>query len=129
MTHRLTLVPLAGSFAICRLEPDSAIPAWAVGPFVSVTRTAEELVRSCVPTMGCHRACGANADGGRGGLQVRSTSIPRPGVLASVTGSLAEAGIGLFAVSTFDTDYLLVQSENADRAVEILRRAGHAVGE
>jgi uncharacterized protein len=51
------------------------------------------------------------------------------GVLASVTRPLAEAGIGLFAVSTFDTDYLLVKAENVARAAELLRRAGHTVGE
>ena len=128
MTHRLTLVPLAGTFAICRLEPNSAIPAWAVGAFVSVTRTAEELSVVCaddgVPQgVRCERGWRAWRLAGTFDLNSET------GVLASVTGPLAEAGIGLFAVSTFDTDYLLVQSEKANRAVEILRRAGHAVRE
>ena len=49
------------------------------------------------------------------------------GVLASLTGPLAGAGIGLFALSTFDTDYLLVKEEDLDRAIEALRVFGHVV--
>jgi hypothetical protein len=49
------------------------------------------------------------------------------GVLASIVGPLAAAGIGVFAVSTFDTDYLLVKEKDGARAVEALRRAGHII--
>ena len=49
------------------------------------------------------------------------------GILASLASPLAQAGISIFALSTFDTDYLLVKSGALDRAVEVLRRAGHAV--
>jgi hypothetical protein len=50
------------------------------------------------------------------------------GALASLLVPLAAAGVNVFVVSTFDTDYLLVKEEKLDRAVETLRRAGHAVG-
>ncbi len=128
MAHRLTLVPLAGTFAVCRLDADSPAPAWAAGEFVSVTRTAEELSVVCadegVPDgVRCERGWRAWRLAGTFDL---NTAV---GVLASVTGPLAEAGVGLFAVSTFDTDYLLVKAENAARAAEALRRAGHTVGE
>ena len=51
------------------------------------------------------------------------------GVLAALTLPLAQAGISLFAVSTFDTDYVLIKSENFSRAVHVLQAAGHAVKE
>jgi hypothetical protein len=127
MTHRLTLLPLDGAFAVCRLEPCAPVPAWTAGEFVSVTRTAEELSVVCpegvVPEgVRCERGWRAWRIAGTFDL---NSAV---GVLASVTAPLAEAGVGLFAVSTFDTDYLLVKAENADRAAEALRRAGHTVG-
>jgi hypothetical protein len=128
MSHRLTLVPLAGTFAICRLDPSSPAPAWATGEFVSVTRTAEELSVVCaddgVPSdVRCERGWRAWRLAGTFDL---NTAV---GVLAAVTGPLAEAGIGLFAISTYDTDYLLVKADNATRGAEALRRHGHTVGE
>jgi hypothetical protein len=50
------------------------------------------------------------------------------GVLASLLDPLAKAGVNVFVVSTFDTDYLLVKEEKVERVMETLRRAGHAVG-
>jgi hypothetical protein len=49
------------------------------------------------------------------------------GVLASLTVSLAEAGISLFAISTFDTDYLLVREKDLTNALDALKRQGHAI--
>jgi hypothetical protein len=49
------------------------------------------------------------------------------GVLAALAGALAEAGVSLFAVSTYDTDYLLVRQKDLDRAAAALRAAGHTV--
>ena len=49
------------------------------------------------------------------------------GVIASLTTPLAEAGISVFAISTFDTDYLLVKAEDLERAVDVLRRRGHTI--
>jgi hypothetical protein len=51
------------------------------------------------------------------------------GVLASLTAPLAEAGITFFAISTFDTDYLLVKAADFDAAVDALRRADHTVSQ
>jgi hypothetical protein len=50
------------------------------------------------------------------------------GVLASLTAPLAEAGISIFALSTFDSDYVLVKEEDLERAVEAIRQHGHRVG-
>jgi hypothetical protein len=74
----------------------------------------------------CRRASSANVAGA--GLRVVGT-IPFSvvGVLASLTTPLAEAGISVFAVWTFDTDYLLVKEQDLARAADVLRRQGHAI--
>src|SRR4051794_36689059 len=98
--HRLTLLAVPGRFAVCRLPAEAAFPAWATGPFVALTRTAEELSVVCaeeaVPT-------GVRAEAGWRCLRVAGTQpFTAVGVLASLTGPLAAARVSLFAVSTFD---------------------------
>ena len=124
--HQLTLVVVEDTFAICRLGSDASIPGWAtVGQFVSITRTAEELSVVCrqdvVPEgIACERGWRC--------LRVAGTMpFSVVGVLASLTAPLAEAGICVFAVSTFDTDYLLVKADDFESAVDALRRQGHAL--
>jgi hypothetical protein len=122
----LRLVPLEGTFAVCRLAPDAPVPAWAVGgPFVSVTRTGEELSvvcrREAVPD-------GVRCERGWRSLRVAGQlDFSLVGGLSSLLGPLADAGVSVFVVSTFDTDYLLVKASDFERAVDVLRRAGHAV--
>ncbi|MGH3762814.1 ACT domain-containing protein [Actinophytocola sp.] len=50
------------------------------------------------------------------------------GIMAALAGELAAAGVSLFAVSTYDTDHVLVQADDLERAVRALREAGHEVG-
>jgi len=54
-------------------------------------------------------------------------SFSAVGVLASIAQPLAEAGVSIFVISTFDTDYLLVQAATLNRSVRALRDAGHSV--
>ena len=114
----LRLELLRGKFAIVKLEADAQIPAWAAGgEFLSITRTREEL--SIV-----HEA----PDGEWRSLKVEGPlDFSLVGVLASIADPLARAGVSIFAVSTFDTDYILVKAADLDRAVAALRRAGHAI--
>jgi hypothetical protein len=124
--HHLTLDLLEGTFAVCRLPADSPIPAWSAGgPFVSISRTDDELSLVCregaVPE-------GVRCERGWRCLRVAGTpDLSLVGVLASLLGPLAAAGITVFVVSTFDTDYLLVKEPALQRAAEVLRGAGHAV--
>jgi hypothetical protein len=109
-----------------KLDRNAAIPSWAAnGELFSVTRTMDELSVVCpesnVPDefttergWRCFRVAG----------QIAFSVV---GVLASLTEPLAEAGIGLFVISTFDTDYLLVKGMDLDRAMEALRRYGHSI--
>jgi hypothetical protein len=122
--HQMTLLP--DPFAICRLGSDAAIPAWATTrAFFSITRTAEELsivcLQSVVPAgVQCERNWRCFQLAG----PIPFTTV---GVLASLVQPLAEAGISVFAVSTFDTDYLLVKSADLAPAIEALRQKGHSI--
>jgi hypothetical protein len=129
MTARpLTLLLVQGRFAVCRLGGDAALPAWpASGNFFSITRTPDELSVVCaeesVPP-------GVKCDRGWRCLRVGGTiEFSVVGVLAALAGPLAQAGVSLFAVSTFDTDYLLVKDGALPAALDALRRAGHSVQE
>ena len=122
--HRLTLLVLPGSFAICRLAPSVPVPAWAEsGDFFSVTRSADELSIVCqeegVPE-------GTQCDKGWRCLRVAGTfEFSVVGILASLVAPLAEAGISVFTISTFDTDYLLVK--DLELATGVLESAGHEI--
>jgi len=124
----LELTVLGDVFAICRLAPDASIPAWGTsGPFVSVTRTPDELSLVClqdaVPQgVRCERAwCCLRVQG--------PLDFSLVGVLAALVSPLAEAGLSVFAVSTFDTDYLLVREREMQQAIEALRERGHRIRE
>ncbi|OAI40482.1 amino acid-binding protein [Planctomycetaceae bacterium SCGC AG-212-D15] len=120
-----TLCVLDGIFSICRLDPNAPLPSWASGSFLSITRSPDELSIVCpaavVPDgVGCERGWRC--------LKVQGPfDFSVVGVVASIIGPLAEAGVSVFVVSTFDTDYLLVKQERLERAVEVLRKAGHTV--
>ena len=126
MTNPLqfTLVALPETFAVCRLSQSSAVPSWAMaGDFFSVTRTADELSIVCrqdsVPDY-------VRSEKGWRCLRIAG-AIPFSvaGVVATLTAPLAAAGISVFVVSTFDTDYLLTKEKDWAKALDMLRRQGH----
>jgi hypothetical protein len=125
-TRYLELILLPERFAISRLAADSPIPAWGTqGPFYSVTRTGDEL---SIVTELSRVPVGVQSQPGWRVLKVHGPFVlSEIGVLAALAAPLAEARIGLFAVSTFDTDYLLLASETLPAAIAALERAGHAV--
>jgi hypothetical protein len=124
----LKLIALPESFAVCKMPPSVSLPAWAMaGPFSSVTRSSTELSIVCreqdVPL-------DVNAERGFRCLQLAGQiEFSLVGILASLLDPLARAGIAVFVVSTFDTDYLLVKAASLDRAVLALHEAGHEVQE
>jgi uncharacterized protein len=126
MSHQLTITVHPERYAICRLEPGAALPAWAVGTsFLCVTRTALELSVVCEDA---RVPASAHAERDRRLLQIEGTlAFTLTGVLASVAQPLAKAEISIFAVSTYDTDYLLVSDKDLHRAAQVLDAAGHSV--
>jgi hypothetical protein len=121
---KLRLAVLEGPLAICRLEPDQGIPEWATrGDWFSVTRTGDELSVVCPSSQvpgGIRSSMGWRAI-----RVVGSMDLGEIGVLARLATCLAACGVSLFAVSTFDTDYLLVGEDRLAEAIEALTNSGH----
>jgi len=112
-------------FGICRLPADSALPPWAEKPsgFSAVTRTRDEL--SVVTELENIPPEHTNRDRWTCFKLQGPFAFSEVGILASFVQPLAAAEIPIFAVSTFDTDYILVRQENTDAALQVLREAGH----
>ncbi|MEP7286733.1 MAG: ACT domain-containing protein [Chloroflexota bacterium] len=122
----LTLSILPETFAVCRLAKDTVVPEWASsGELVSITRTRDELSIIC-PNANVPKGIQAETNW-------RCFKIAGPidfaliGILAALVTPLAHAGISIFAISTYDTDYLMVRSESLDHAIHVLKLAGHQV--
>jgi hypothetical protein len=123
---KFSLVP--GTYAICRLPAKAAIPPWAAKGFVSVTRTAEELSIVCEERRLPEDVFGIEFQVERGWILLKLAGpfpLDEIGVLEAVARPLAEAAISLFALSTYDTDYVLVKRTQAKQAIAALTLAGH----
>ncbi|MDP9312816.1 MAG: ACT domain-containing protein [Chloroflexota bacterium] len=122
----LSLAILPQRFAICRLEPQAPVPPWCwTDGLCAVTRTQHELSIVCLEV-----AVPAAVQSERGwrALQVDGPlDFGLTGVLAALAVPLAQAHISIFALSTFDTDYVLVRETQLERAVRALREAGHTL--
>ncbi len=122
----MDLLLLPARLAVCRLQPEDEIPVWAgSSPFTSITRTAEELSIVCpeerVPQ-------GVRSEPGWRIFQVKGPlDFSLTGVLDSLAQPLADADVPIFVISTFDTDYVMVQAPFVERAVAILSIEGHRV--
>jgi len=107
-----------------RLAPDSSIPDWAMrGEFTSITRTADELSIVCPA-----ESVPKDVDPDPRWICLKLEGpfpFSKTGILLSFIKPLSNNGIPIFAISTYDTDYVLVQDEFADRAIKTLRAAGH----
>ena len=115
---------LQDRFAICRLDPGPAVPDWAMtGTFFSVTRTADELSIIC-PETSVPEA--VKAERGFHCVQLEGPfDFQSIGILESFLAPLAQAGVPVFAVSTYDTDCILIQAKHWERALSALSQAGH----
>jgi len=121
---QLTILPQ--QLAVCRLPPQAPIPAWATdGPLWSLARTPDELSLVCAEAQ---VPPGVTAERGWQALVVAGPlDFALTGILHAITGPLAAAAISLFALSTYDTDYVLIRATDLERAVAALRTAGHTV--
>lgn len=124
--HRITLEQAQGEYAVSRLDAAAPIPAWADGDgFVSISRSAHELSIVCaaarVPpgtvsesAWSCWRFVGPFAFG-------------TTGIVLSVVRPLSLGGLGVFVVSTYDGDHLLLKTQDLPAAVRLLNDAGHVL--
>jgi uncharacterized protein len=124
--HQLTLQLLPREIAVCRLAADAPVPQWATrGPMLSITRTADELSIVCESK---YAPSSVRAEKGWRCLKLEGPfPFAMTGVLASVLGPLAEAKVSIFAISTYDTDYVMVKEKAVARAIKALRTEGHEV--
>jgi hypothetical protein len=119
----LSLRILEDRYAVCRLAPDGAVPdGLESAELLSVTRTPTELSIVCRETLDLP----GRVERGWRCLAVDGVlEFDQVGILASLALPLAQAGISIFVVSTYDTDYLLVKQDRLESALEALRTAGH----
>lgn len=124
--NKLIMRVLKGDFAVCRLDNTEMIPDWSKNSeFFSITKTSEELSIVCsqdnIPKdIKCEK-------------DWRVIKIEGPldfsliGILASISTTLARSGISIFAISTYDTDYILVKRKDIDNTINALLSEGHKI--
>lgn len=127
--RRLVLDLQPGEYTVARLEPADEVPAavWqARDGLVSITRTSRELSVVCPTEL--WPDTGAPHEGGWRLLSVRGPlEFTLTGIIAALSSELAGAGVGLFSLSTYDTDHLLVKDAELARAIDALEVSGHDV--
>lgn len=112
---------LDGEFSICKVAGYSL--ADLEQPWIFTGCTDEEKSLVC-PTNRVPANAAARDDGWRA-FRIRGVlDFSLIGILAEISAILAENGIGIFAVSTYNTDYILTKKENFDRALEALSKSG-----
>jgi hypothetical protein len=123
---KLILSTIQDRFAICQLGSQAPIPGWVYDcDFFSITRTHEELSIICPETN-----IPENITSIRGWCVFKiegQFDFNEIGVLNSITTPLAKAQLSLLTISTFDTDYILIQESHYDQARLILKSAGHQI--
>ena len=127
MTQRqLRISLLKDKYGICSLPNTAPIPEWALKQsLVSITRTKKELTIVCpqdvIPSQcksdlnwRCFRLDG-------------TFDLNQIGVISSISAPLAQNGISIYVISTYDTDYFLVQQENLEQTISALSNSGHSI--
>jgi hypothetical protein len=126
MAYKLRLRKISQKFAVCRLAPDAPLPSWAIsGDIWSVTRTPIELSVVC-----SQNSLPQNLAAERNwvALQVVDPiSFGMVGVLSSLTVPLADAGVSIFVLSTYETDFVFVRDESLEKACRVLTQVGHEI--
>lgn len=126
MIPDLSLTLLVGRLAVCRLPAAAQIPDWAhSGELSAIVRTRDELSIVCeqhfVPEQ-------TKVERNWRAFKVHGPlEFSQVGVLAALAQPLAQAGVSIFAISTFDTDYILVKEHSIDQAVHVFRQSGFTV--
>lgn len=119
LNHTLTLQLTEQELAVCRLPAATSFPDWiGKSGFVSITRTQDELSIVCE-----QEAVPENVISNRNWRMIKikgPLEFSMTGILYSLVKPLSNAGIAVFAISTYDTDYILVKAESFEAATGIL---------
>lgn len=122
--HKLKMKLLKGSFGICRLDSNSSIPNWIdYEKFLSITKTDDELSIVC------------SEDGIPNNIKCEKNwnviKVEGPldfsliGILSSISTILSKENISIFAISTYDTDYILVKNKDLQKSIDALSKQGY----
>ncbi len=118
----MNLKVLDADLSVCKISFPEEIPFG--DPYVFVGKTDEELSLVC-GTQSVPKTCTVREDGWKAFRVVGSMEFSLVGILSKITSVLAENQISVFAVSTFNTDYILVKAEQLDRTVQALESSGY----
>ncbi len=124
--YKLKFIILPGKYGVCRLDDTRQIPEEIRrSKFYTITKTSEELSLVCCEDL---IPIGVNYEKDWKILKITGPlDFALVGILAAISGILAEEGISIFAVSTYDTDYILIKEPNLEKAITVLRAKGHSV--
>ena len=124
--RQLQLSLLKDKYGICTLPNTAPIPDWALTQsLASITRTEKELTIVCrLEILPSQYQSGPNwrcfkIDG--------SFDLNQIGVISSISSPLADAGISIYVISTYDTDYFLIQEQNLEQTISTLSDIGHNI--
>ena len=126
MTRALDLTVEGWELAVCQLAAAAPLPEWATrGGCHAIVRSPGELTVVCDAA---HVPADVRAQKGWRCFSLAGPiAFTETGIVASIAVPLAAAGIGIFVISTFDTDYVLVPGSRLADAVRVLDAAGHRI--
>jgi len=122
--HQVVFSVSDEKYCVAKLPPNTPLPCLEQGSsFFSVTRTEEELSLVCAESLA---PAGAEIERNWRSIKVQGPfQFSLKGVLLSLLSPLSEANVAVFAVSTYDTDYLFVKQRDLACAIQALEEAGH----
>ena len=126
MARKLLIRLVDAEYAIVRLNVGTPLPEWLIGAgFWAVSSSREEMTLVC---RAARIPSSIQSSGGWRCFRIEDHfTFDVPGVLSSVLNPLSEAGVGIFANSTFSTDYVFIIGSDLDKAVEALKAFGHEI--
>ena len=124
--NKITIEPLAVELSVCKVSDYSQVDVSR--PYCFTGATDEELSLVCPVDMVPQNTTDRD-DGWRAFRIVGVLDFSLIGILSKISGILAENSIGLFAISTYNTDYILTKKENFDSALNVLKSAGYLIKE
>ena len=122
--RKMKIKPLAHEFSVCKLK-DLSEADWS-GEYCFAAKTDDELSWVCTSNT-APKTCIAREDGWKAFRIEGLLDFSLIGILSRISDLMAKNGIGIFAVSTYNTDYVLVKSENYEKAIAVLEKDGYEI--